>query len=159
MAEVKKKEERTPARPWETINPFDTMREVINRMADTFFEPLARLAPSPLRQSSQGFVPCLDVIEEDDEVRVEMEVPGMTADDLSVTVGQDALIVRGEKKQEAAEGGAHRRERSYGVFRREILLPSEVDREKVKASFKNGVLVVHLPKSHEAAKKVAITIE
>lgn len=160
MAEVKKKEERTPARPWETINPFDTMREVINRMADTFFEPLARLAPSPLRAASQGFVPSVDVIDEDEEVRVEMEVPGMGIDDLSVTVGQDSLIIRGEKKQETTGGkGAQRRERTYGAFRREIPLPSDVDREKVRASFKNGVLFVRLPKSHEAVKKVEITSE
>jgi HSP20 family protein len=160
MAEAKKKEERALARPWETINPFDTMREVINRMAETLFEPLAKLAPSPLWPASQGFVPCLDVIDEDEEVRVEMEVPGMGMDDLSVTVGGDTLIVRGEKKRGAAGGkGVHQNERTYGAFRREIPLPSDVDREKVTASFKNGVLFVRLPKSHEAVKKVEITTE
>ncbi|MGD0231978.1 MAG: Hsp20/alpha crystallin family protein [Syntrophorhabdales bacterium] len=157
MAEVKKKEERMPPRPWEAINPFDTVREVMNRMVDSLFEPLGRLAPPQLRAPLSSFTPSVDVIEEDADVRIEVEAPGMGPEDLSVTVGQDSVIIRGEKKQEEVEGkGVHRRERSYGAFHRVIPLPVDVDREKVGATFKNGVLTILLPKSQEAARKVEI---
>lgn len=160
MAEEKRKEGRPFARPWETINPFDTVRDVMNRMVNTVLEPLARLTPPPLRPPAQRFQPSVDVIEEDEDVLIEVEVPGMSIEDLSVTIGEDSVIVRGEKKPEEAEGsGVHRRERSYGAFRRVIHLPVEVDREKAKATFKNGILAVRLPKSHEAAKKVEIKAE
>ena len=159
MAEAKKKEGQTVARPWETINPFDTVREAMNRMIEAVFEPLARLAPTPAHVAVQRFQPSVDVIEEDEDVRIEVEVPGMSVEDLSVTIGEDSVIIRGEKKQEEAEGiGVHRRERSYGAFRRVILLPVVVDRDKAEASFKNGILTILLPKSHEAAKKVEIKV-
>ena len=159
MAEAKKREERPIARPWETINPFDTVREVMNRMIESVFEPLARLAPSSVQVPVQRFQPSVDVIEEDENVRIEVEVPGMSIEDLSVTVGEDSVIVRGEKKPEETEGaGVHRRERSYGAFRRVIHLPVDVDRDKAEATFRNGVLAILLPKSHEAAKKVEIKV-
>ena len=159
MTEPKNRESRISARPWETINPFDTMREVMNRMLETVLEPLGRLAPSPLHVPVQRFQPSVDVIEEDDDVRVEVEVPGMSVEDLSVTIHEDSVVVRGEKKPEGAEAvGVHRRERSYGAFRRVIHLPVEVDRDKAEATFKNGILVIVLPKSHEAAKKVQIKV-
>lgn len=107
----------------------------------------------------QRFQPSVDVIEEDEDVRIEAEVPGMSVEDLSVTIGEDEVIIRGEKKKEEAEGvGVHRRERPYGTFRRVIHLPVDVNREKAEASFKNGVLTIMLPKSHEAAKKVEIKV-
>jgi HSP20 family protein len=105
------------------------------------------------------FQPSVDVIEEDEDVRIEVEVPGMSIEDLSVTVGEDSVIVRGEKKPEETEGaGVHRRERSYGAFRRVIHLPVDVDRDKAEATFRNGVLAILLPKSHEATKKVEIKV-
>ncbi len=161
-AQERKKEERAPqAKPFGPIDPFETMREVMNRMMDTFFVPLSRYAPPAFRVPLQGsYSPDVDVIEEDDGVRIHVEVPGMTPDDLAVTITQDTVVVRGEKKREEIEGkGVHRAERSYGPFRRVISLPVEVDREKADASFKNGVLTIVVPKSHEAARKVQIRAE
>jgi HSP20 family protein len=160
MAEAKRREERRPWRPWETVNPFDTMREVMNRMVDSVFDPLSRLAPAHIGAGAQRFAPSVDVIEEDADVRIEVEVPGMNPEDLSVTVSPQAVVIRGEKRPAEEEGrGVHRRERAFGAFRRVIPLPVDVDRDKVEAIFRNGVLTVILAKSEEAAKKVEIKRE
>lgn len=156
-----KKEERAPMRSWQPINPFETMRDMMNRMMDTFIEPLTRVAaPSGMRVRAQPFRPNVDVIEEDEDIRVIVEVPGMSPDDLAVMVTQDSVVIRGEKKQEQIEGkGVHRAERTYGAFRRVIPLPGDVDKDNVQATFKNGILTVILQKSKEAVKKVPIRIE
>ncbi len=161
-AQERKKEERPPQRaPFGPINPFDTMRDVMNRMMETFFVPLSQYAPPAFRVPlAGGYSPDVDVIEEDDDVRIHVEVPGMTPDDLAVTITRETVVIRGEKKREEIEGkGVHRAERSYGSFRRVISLPVEVDRERADASFKNGVLTIVIPKSHEAARKVQIRAE
>ncbi len=160
MAEEKKREERGPARPWQAINPLDVMRETMGRVFETFFEPLTRIPPPDLPIPVRRFTPSVDIIEEDDAIRVDVEAPGMNPEDLSVSVSGDYLIVRGDKKQETRECvGVHRSERCYGAFRRSIPLPVDVDRDKVDAIFKNGVLSIVLPKSGETARKVKIRVE
>ena len=162
MAETERKEGRTfQAGPWQAFNPFEAMREVVDRVFDTVIEPLSRLTPPEVRiPVMKRFVPIVDVIEEDDDVRVDVEAPGMTPDDVTITISEQSLIIRGEKKPEKIESrGFHRSERSYGSFRRVIPLPVEVDRDRVDATFKNGVLTVVIPKSHEAAKKVQIRVD
>lgn len=155
-----KKEERAPTRYWQPINPFETMRDVMNRVMDTVFEPLTRVGAPGMRVRVQPFRPNVDVIEEDEDIRIIVEVPGMSPDDLAVMVTQQSVVIRGEKKQEQIEGkGVHRAERAYGPFRRVIPLPGDVDKDNVQATFKNGILTVILPKSKEAVKKVAIRIE
>lgn len=159
MTEERKREEQPGSRPLHTINPFDTMRQVMNRMVDTFLEPISRITPPELRLPIRRFVPSVDVIEGDEEVRIDVEVPGMKPEDLSVTVSGESVIVRGEKKSEKPEGaGIHRAERSYGSFRRVVSLPAEVDKEHVDATFKNGVLSIVLPKTG-TAQKIPIRVE
>lgn len=138
-------------------NPFDIMRDTVGRMMDMFFEPLSRGTPVQIQWRPSGFQPCIDIIEEDDDIRVVAEVPGMTADDLSISVSEDSIMIRGQKKREDEEGkDIHRRERSHGSFRRVISLPTKVDREGAEAIFKNGVLTIILPKSSETGKKISI---
>jgi HSP20 family protein len=142
------------------VNPFDTMREIMNRMMDTFVEPLVRAVPPEIRVPVRRFTPNIDVIEEDEDIRIDVEAPGMNPEELGVTVTQNSVVIRGEKKQEELEGkGVHRRERAYGSFRRVIPLPVDVDRDNVEARFKNGVLTIILPKSHDAVKKVQIKVD
>jgi HSP20 family protein len=160
MAEERKKEERPVSRPLQTINPFDTMRHVMNRMVDTFLEPISHITPPELRvQVVRRFVPNVDVTEGDQDVRIDVEVPGMKPEDLSVTVSGESVIIRGEKKSEKPEGaGVHRAERCYGSFRRVVSLPAEVDRDHVDATFKNGVLSIVLPKIG-TAQRIPIRVE
>jgi HSP20 family protein len=161
MAEEKKREERGLTGPWPAINPLDVMRETVGRVFETFLEPLARIAPPDMRIPVRRFTPRVDVIEEDDAIRVEVEAPGMNPEDLSVSVSGDFLVIRGEKKAETRECvGVHCSERAYGAFRRSIPLPVDVDSDKVDAIFKNGILSITLPKSGDAAtRKVKIRVE
>ena len=89
------------------------------------------------------------------EVIVKAELPGMDPKDVDVTVDRDILSLRGERKKEEEEKGEdfHRVERSYGAFSRSIRLPAEVDANKVKATYNDGVLNISLPKTKEASVK------
>ena len=131
--------------------PLTTLRNQINRLFDDFWsEPwLAR------GETFAAFSPQVDVTETDKEVKVCAELPGVEAKDVDVTVENDTLIVRGEKKYEREENerGQYRMERSYGSFERSIALPAEIDEAKAKAEFKNGVLRLTLPKKAGAESR------
>ncbi|NOX89960.1 MAG: Hsp20/alpha crystallin family protein, partial [Calditrichaeota bacterium] len=102
-----------------------------------------------------SFMPSVDVKEKDDEFVVTAELPGMDAKDVDISISDDILTLRGEKKEEKEEkeGNYYRRECSYGSFHRDIPLPAEVETDKVEAEFKRGVLTVHLPKKPESQRK------
>ena len=131
----------------------DLFREVI----EDFVRPWAA---APWRVPALArFGPAVDVAESDKEYRVSVELPGMTRDDIEVTISEGRLVVTGEKKREHKEEGEDylRVERSYGSFHRTIPLPASVDQSAVEASFKGGVLTVRLPKTQETkGKKVQI---
>jgi len=97
-----------------------------------------------------------DVVETDDAVEVTIELPGMEMKDIDVTVTDDMLTIKGEKKVERQQEkkGYYLSERSYGAVYRTIPLPPGVDGEKAEASFKNGVLTIKLPQTPEAQAKV-----
>jgi HSP20 family protein len=118
--------------------------------ADRFFDDFFNLDfPNP--SSMNEFVPSLDVFEDDREVRVEVELPGMDEKDIDVNLSGNMLTIRGEKhhEEEINERGVHRRERRYGSFVRTIELPQGLDFEEISANFKNGVLSVRVPKTEE----------
>jgi HSP20 family protein len=90
---------------------------------------------------------------------IKAELPGVSKDDISIEVHQNTLMLRGQRKHEAEvkEENYHRVERTYGTFQRSFVLQTMVDQNKVQATFKDGVLELHLPKS-EAAKPRRIAI-
>jgi HSP20 family protein len=97
----------------------------------------------------------VDLYEEKDDIVVKAELPGMEKDNIEVNLSENRLTIKGEKKkeEEVKKEGYYRSERSYGSFVRTLELPSEVQTDKVKAAFKNGVLEIRLPKTEEAKKK------
>lgn len=101
-------------------------------------------------------MPAMDVVDKAKEIQVRAELPGMDESDIDVTLSDSTLTISGEKKQEHEQGdqdsGYYLAERRYGAFRRTLPLPDGVDHEKVSASFKKGVLTVHLPRTSEAQK-------
>jgi HSP20 family protein len=99
--------------------------------------------------------PAVDLYEEKDDIVVKAELPGMEKDNIKVNLSGDRLTIKGEKKQEeeVKKEGYYRSERSYGSFVRTLELPREVQTDKVKAAFKNGILEIRLPKTEEAKKK------
>jgi HSP20 family protein len=96
----------------------------------------------------EGRTPRVDVIDRDEEIVVRAELPGMKKDDLDVSLAEDMLTIKAASKEESEEeeGGYHRREISRGEFTRSIRLPANVDAEKVKAKFADGILELNLPK-------------
>ena len=98
------------------------------------------------------FMPALDVTEDESMLSLTAELPGVSKDDIDVSIEDGVLSLRGEKKEEAkSEGtGWHRLERRYGRFERRIRLPDYVDAENVDAEFKDGVLKLSVPKAERA---------
>ena len=115
-----------------------------------------------VRVLSLAWSPVTDVREDENGLNVSVELPGLSTDDVSVSVENGILSISGEKKQvteeEDSEGIRHLAERRYGNFERTFRLPRGVDSEKVKAKFNNGLLNIDIPKS-EAAKKKQVEIK
>jgi HSP20 family protein len=126
---------------------FGFQREM-NRMFDSFFNRGIQDGDSML----SAWTPAVDIAEHDDEYLVKVELPGVSKDDVKITLESNVLTIRGEKKQEKETNNEdyHRVERSYGSFERAFTLPTTVKNEKIDASFKDGVLKISLPKAEEA---------
>lgn len=108
----------------------------------------------------EGRFPSLDVINRDKEIQINAEVPGIERDDLSVTVTDRTLTIKGESRheEEKEEGELHRREIRTGAFSRTLTLPEDVDGSKAKASYKDGRLELRLPKLRRS-KKHAVKVD
>ncbi len=137
------------------ITRWDPFREVValqNRM-NTLFGNLNTENESALTTAS--FIPAVDVYEDDKKVVLKLEVPGIEEKDLDVSVENNTLTVKGERKfeKEEKEENFHRIERRYGSFYRAFTLPSTVDTENVAAKYEAGVLKLELTKKPEAQPK------
>jgi HSP20 family protein len=160
MAKEAKETSIEPRRsvPWKPIAEMARWERDMERMLGNFFTGRLpsffedRFTPG----SSLGMrEPSLDLYEEKDQIVVKAELPGMTKDDIQVSIADNLLMIRGEKKKEEEDKGKdyYHSERVYGYFSRSVALPTEVNPEKIQALFKNGVLEIRLPKSEEAKKK------
>jgi len=98
------------------------------------------------------WIPAVDIFETPEAVVLKAELPGITAQDISVEVKDNILTLKGEKKfeKETKEENYHRMERSYGSFQRAFTLPETVQQEKAKAKFRDGILEIALPKVEDA---------
>ncbi len=108
------------------------------------------------------FTPAVDISENDNEITVTAEIPGIEKNDLEVSVSGDTLTIKGEKKAEHEEKSEnfHRLERSHGSFARSFSLPCEIQQDRVDRSFKNGVLTLKLPKTEECkSRSVKIPVQ
>lgn len=148
--------------------PLSTLREEIDDLFDEFASGWA-LSPfrrrhrghgRPLRGGLAGWtprIPPLDVVDNEKEIRIQADLPGVDEDDIDVRVADGSLTISGEKKEEREEGerggNYYLAERHYGAFHRSIPIPDGIDRDKVEAEFSKGVLVIHLPKTAEAREK------
>ena len=109
--------------------------------------------------SNRTWMPPVDIQETADSYRLTAELPGLTRDDINITLENNVLRLTGERKfeKDAKKDGYHRIERTYGAFSRAFTLPSQVNHEKVEAAFENGLLTISVPKA-EQAKPRKITI-
>lgn len=127
-------------------SPFLALHREMNRMFDEFMRDFA----VPGRMGTSW--PHIEVSETDDELKIVAELPGLEERDINVTLEDDVLTLRGEKSLE--KNGTLYSERWEGAFERSIPVGQDVDAEKAKASFKNGVLTIRLPKRPEAQRRV-----
>jgi len=130
-------------------------------IASSMFKPLLNLdreISNILDDGSFGtsfLTPAVDVVENENDIQVKVELPGVSKDDVKITMQDNILTIRGEKKQEKETKNSeyHRVERSYGSFQRSFTLPTNVNHDKIDASYNDGVLKVTLPKAEEAKPK------
>jgi len=129
---------------------FGIQREM-NRLFDNFFR--GDVKDGDLAMSS--WTPAIDIAEHDNEYIVKAELPGVSRDDVKITLESNILTIRGEKRidKETKEENYHRIERSYGSFQRSFTLPTTVKNDKIDAVYKDGILTVSLPKAEEAKPK------
>jgi HSP20 family protein len=101
---------------------------------------------------TSSWIPACDVFEDQDAVKIVAEVPGVGPEDVKISLENNLLTIRGEKRQQAEEKTerVHRYERTYGSFERAFSLPTTVDPEKIAASYANGILTVTIPKAERA---------
>lgn len=164
MAEKKEKETKAVT-PWRPFMDLTHWERDMDRMMEDFFG--RRMRPWwPERWSRTGETevkpPIVDVFEEKDDIVVKAELPGIEKDNIEVNLTDHTLTIKGEKKkeEEVKEENYYRAERSYGSFLRTLDLPRDVRADQVKASFKNGILEVRVPKTEEAkAKEIKVKVE
>ncbi len=145
-----------PRSIWDPFTDIWDLRSEMDRVLDTFFSHPGKPVVSGIWQ------PAVDIYEEKDHYTVKAELPGVKPGDIKVSLTNNTLTLRGERKAEHEEKhkGYHRFERAYGEFCRSFQLPSEVNADKIKARHKDGVLEVEIPKSEKAkAKEISIKVE
>ena len=137
----------TPQRARSGASPLirlSAFQDEIERMFDLpFFGAEAR--------SAAGFAPPLDLTQHGETLILRLELPGLKREDFQLSLHEDSLSVRGERRQEKQpeEKGALRNERSFGKFERTLTLPAPVDADRVSATYEDGILTVTLPKAEE----------
>jgi HSP20 family protein len=168
MAHTKKETEQkalVARRPVEVLPRANELGRWFDRMVEDFWRrPFpSLLSPERLWPTEAGMMTrmlVVDVYEDKDDIVVKAEIPGLSKDDITVQATESTLTIKGEKKreEEIKEEDYYCCERSFGAFTREVDLPSDVKADQVKASFKNGILEIRMPKTEEAKKK-AITVK
>ncbi len=141
---------------WDPYRELSTLHDRFNRL-------FGSVQPRRDREEELGlgtWIPPVDIVEEKDKILLTAELPGFKESDIEVQMEGGVLTLRGERKSETEKEGRtfHRMERSYGQFVRSFTLPNNVDRERIKANFANGLLEIELPKREEAKpRQIRIT--
>jgi HSP20 family protein len=137
-----------PSNPWDVMRELATMQERMNRIWGNLYD-----RGSEDVTSRGTWHPAVDIFETDArEIVLKAELPGLKREDIDVSVENNTLTIRGERKKDDAvsEDQYHRVERSFGPFSRSFTLPSTVDAGRVRAEYRDGVLTVTLPMREEA---------
>ncbi|MGA2958865.1 MAG: Hsp20/alpha crystallin family protein [Thermodesulfobacteriota bacterium] len=137
---------------WDPFREMSSLQERMNRLMSDF----RTRSPFGEEEMAQGsWIPAVDIYETKESIVLNVELPGVTKEDIALEVKDSTLTIKGEKKLEknVTEENFHRMERSYGSFTRAFTLPSTVQQDKVKAKFRDGILEIMLPKAEEAKPK------
>ena len=165
MAEKAKEKETKAVAPRRPFMDLSRWERDMERMMEDFFGRRTRPWWPEKWFRTEGMeltAPAVDLYEEMDEIVVKAELPGIDKNNIEVNLTDHTLTIKGEKKkeEEIKEENYYRSERSYGSFIRTLELPKDVHTDQVKASFKDGILEVRLPKTEEAkAKEVKVKVD
>ena len=134
----------------------------VNHLFESFMKSFGRFEHENIQKME--FSPDFDIIETEDSYDAKVELSGMDEKDINITLTNNTLTMSGEKKEESSsnKGNYHVSERKFGWFERSFTLPDRIDESKIKANFKKGILVIHMPKKAGAkakAKKISIAKE
>lgn len=147
---------------WEPFRDLLSLQDRMNRMFDESYRGVSRGTGSDEDWALGGsWAPAVDIYEQDGNIVLKAELPGVDAKDVDIRLENNVLTLRGERKldNEVKRENYHRVERSYGSFTRSFTLPTVVDQEKIKADYRDGVLRVTLPKREEAKpKQISIAV-
>ena len=132
-----------------SMNDFTSVQHEVDRLFDRFQGGMAD------EGQTSTWLPAVDIVEADVNYIVRVDAPGVAKDDVKITLQEDVLTIKGEKKREAEKKDENLRrvERSYGMFQRSFTLPTAVKSDEIEASFEGGVLTIRLPKAEEAKLK------
>lgn len=139
---------------WNPTTAYLTTREPMFRLFDSFFNTDVQ------GEETRAWVPPVDIQETPDAYLFHAELPGMTKEDIHITLENNVLRVSGERKfeKDVKKESFHRVERTYGTFSRTFSLPTQVEAEKVLAAFENGILTITVPKAEQAKpRRIAIS--
>jgi HSP20 family protein len=143
---------------WDPFRDLNSLQERMNRL----FEDANRGWRADEPSATTSWSPAVDIYETESEIIVQAEVPGMERKDIELSLENNVLTLKGERRfeKEGKDENYHRIERSYGSFSRAFSIPAMVDEKKIKADYKEGVLAIILPKKEKArAKQINITSE
>ena len=138
--------------PWSGFGRLNSLQDELDRL---FEVPLAELA------GATNWAPAIELAEDKNNLVVTTELPGLKKEDIEVTLLDGTLTISGERKHErkVEDAGVYRSERFFGRFQRSVTLPSEVAGNDVKADYKDGLLIVTLPKTEAAKpKKIGVSV-
>jgi HSP20 family protein len=141
---------------WNPMGEMETLHNCINRLLDGRFFPTLSLDDD---MSLGNWRPVVDIYENEDTVVVKAELPGVDKKDIKVDLKDGVLTLSGERshEKEVKEENYYRKERAFGRFHRSFSVPADIDPDKIKAEFKDGVLKVEIPKPEEQKpKKIAV---
>ncbi|HWN45091.1 MAG TPA: Hsp20/alpha crystallin family protein [Thermoanaerobaculia bacterium] len=139
---------------WNPTTAYLTSREPFFRLFDSVFNSDAQ------GEETRAWVPPVDIQENGDAYLFHAELPGMSKEDIHITLENSVLRLSGERKfeKDAKKENYHRVERTYGTFTRTFTLPTQVEPEKVQAAFENGILTITVPKAEQAKpRRIAIS--
>jgi len=156
MMLTKRQPRFTSLRTW---NPFEELSGFRRLFDEPFASSMEKGCCASVEEGE--WKPLVDVVETKDGISLKVEVPGIKQEDISISIEDNALTIKGERKHESQvnEEAYSHFERSYGTFQRSVLLPPTVDADRVKATYKDGVLEIQLPKREEAkAKTVKVEV-
>tara|TARA_B100001939_G_scaffold347241_1_gene368225 strand:- start:5097 stop:5597 length:501 start_codon:yes stop_codon:yes gene_type:complete len=151
-----RKENEGGRTPLSLFDPFTHLRKEIDDIFSDYGRGWSNFFRRPMSLSKFALNPQTDITESKEAFEISVELPGLDEKDVTLTLQDDVLILKGEKKEEKVEKEKdyHLTERSYGAFQRSFTLPPNVDADAIQADFHKGVMTIVLPKTAEAQEKV-----